>query len=47
MNTLDAANLPAKVDFGDPLSRDDFEARLRSYADHYHINHPFQRMMNA
>jgi len=46
MNTLDAANLPPKVDFGETLSRDDFEARLRSYADHYHINHPFQRMMN-
>lgn len=29
-----------------PLSPADFEARLRSYADHYHIHHPFQRMMN-
>lgn len=46
MNSLDSADAALEPDYGEALSRDDFEARLRSYADHYHINHPFQRMMN-
>ena len=28
-----------------PLSREDFEARLRGKSQHYHIHHPFHRMM--
>lgn len=30
-----------------PLTRDEFEARIRSKGDRYHIHHPYQVAMNA
>lgn len=38
----DASNEPAPRAW----SREEFEARLRSLAPYYHINHPFQQRMN-
>ena len=46
-DALDLGSRPATRQDGLPLSRDEFEARLRAKGGLYHIHHPYHRAMYA